>query len=180
MKKLLITLGIFLVLSFCVVAVFNLFIQNKDGGFVKGEIIVVFKPEITEDDARATIEKYNLKVPESFYKYDYVSFYSNDNNLNSYAEQLEKLPLVKEANVVIGANSSKSWITVDFSRLVNRAEIDEILQDFDTLYIDSNFYSIDVLQRIKVPNGKEKYYSELLQIEPTVKSSTLNIISKPH
>ena len=179
MKKLLITLAIFLVISVCVVVVFNIY-NNKNSGFVKGEIIVVFKPEITEDEARATIEKYNLKAPESFYKYDYISFYSNDNNLNRYAEQLEKLPLVKEAHVVIGANSSKSWITVDFSRLVNRAEIDEILQDFDALYIDSNFYSIDVLQRIKVPNGKEKYYSELLQIEPTVKSSTLNIITKSH
>lgn len=149
--------------------------QNKTGGFVRGEIIVVFKPEITEKEARATLEKYHLKETEKFFKYDYISFYSTDNNLDEYVARLKKISLVQNAEVMTGSSAVKPWIIVHFSRLINRDEINEILKSFGNLYVDYNFYSLDV-QRIQVPMGKEKYYSELLQQESTVKYSTVNAI----
>lgn len=170
--------GVLVVSLSCSVVILNIFknfMQNKTGGFVRGEIIVVFKPEITEKEAHATLEKYHLKETERFFRYDYISFYSTDNNPDEYAAQLIKTPPVQNTEVVTGSSAVKPWIIVYFSRLVNRDEINEILKSFDNLYVDSNFYSIDT-QKIKVPLGKEKYYSEKLQMEPTVKTSTVNMI----
>jgi len=150
--------------------------QNKTGGFVRGEIIVVFKPEITEKEARATLEKYHLKATEDFYKYTSATFYSSDDNLEEYVLQLKNISSVKIAQVV-GRNRGavKPWIVVDFSRPVSRDEISSILSSYKNLYLDPNFYSLDI-QNIKVSVGKEKYYSELLQRESTVKYSTVNAI----
>jgi len=150
--------------------------QNKTGGFVRGEIIVVFKPEITEKEARATLEKHHLAAPEDFYRYTSTTFYSTDDNLEGYILQLKNVSSVKIAQVV-GRNRGavKPWIVIDFSIPVSRDEISNILSSYKNLYVDPNFYSLDI-QKIKVSGGKEKYYSELLQRESTVKYSTVNAI----
>ena len=179
MKKILIIFGIFVVLITCSIAIlktFKDFIQDKTGKFARGEIIVVFKPEVSEKDARATLEKYYLTAPEDFYRYTSTTFYSTDDSLEEYVLQLKNVSSVEIAQVV-GRNRGavKPWIVVDFSRPVSRDEIGSILSSYKNLYLDPNFYSLDI-QNIKVSVGKEKYYSELLQRESTVKYSTVNVI----
>lgn len=179
MKKILIIFGVFVVLISCSVAIlkiFKEFMKNKTGEFARGEIIVTFKPEVSEKDARATLEKYHLKAAEDFYKYTSTTFYSSDDNLEEYVLKLKNVSLVQIAQVV-GRNRGavKPWIVVDFSRPVSRDEINNILNSYKNLYIDPNFYS-HYIQKIKVPVGKEEYYSERLQQEPTVNYSEVNTI----
>lgn len=153
------------------------FLNTTDDKFVKGEILLVFKPEVTEQDARTLLEKYSLKEPTNFFKTDYISFYSKDDQLEESALRLKKVPMVKKAEV-IGRNKGdiKPWIVVEFSRLVSRDELNDLLKSFDGLYIDPENYPMNI-QIVVVPVGKEKYFAEILQKESQVKYAETNGIA---
>lgn len=145
--------------------------RESNDGITKGIIMVTFKSNTSEKDARALLDKYKLKAPPELFKHKFISFYSKDKNLDTYVKKLKYNPLILKAEVT-GKDLAKPSVSVDFSRSVSRDEIDNILKQFNNLYLEQDVYDLDV-QKIVVPKGKEKYYSDLLNKENIVKKSTV-------
>lgn len=151
---------------------------NTDNEIVKGEIMVVFNQGTKEAEAMSVLNKYELVASERFFRYDYITFYAKDNNLENGLALLKKEQIVTRAEIIVPADKSiKPWIVADFSRLVSIDEINSIIAPDKNLYVDENFFSVDI-QKIKVPVGKEKYFAEKLQQEPTVKYAEVNTVVK--
>ena len=147
---------------------------NKIGRPTKGEILIMFKNEVNEDEALATLDKFNLKAGDKFFRYDYVSLIATEGNLADFVVPLRKLSIVKNAEI-IGENrgAEKPWIVVDFVKSISRVEIAEMIKPYKNLIVEPKFYTVD-LQKVPVPSGKEEYFAKLLQLEPNVKYATVS------
>jgi len=143
-----------------------------------GRVLVMFKPEVSEQEAISVLNKYGLSGSEKFYKYDYIMFYSTENSLNNSLQIIGKLPLVAKAEIVSPANKSvKPWIVADFTKFLSLEEINEMISPYKDIYIDDSFFEVNI-QNIVVPAGKERFFAEKLQLDPKVKFAEVDTIVK--
>lgn len=178
-NKLMVLVGL-LFLFFIFAAIWDmtrsLLMSKTELKIVKGEIVVVFKPEISEKEAADVLKKYQLKGTDRFFRYDYVTYYAKDDVLDKAAEQLRKMPMIKDARLMAKDQiTAKPWIVVGFNRLVSRDEILDFIKPINNLYVETNFYSADI-QKVMVPSGKEEYFADLLQKDSSVKYASVNSI----
>ena len=149
----------------------GVFISGDKGVFISGEIFVSFKPETSERDARAVLEKYHLKVPEHFFQVSVFYVNAYDNNLDAAVVKLKKIAFVNKAVIVENYRPiGKPVIDVITFNPMSRDEINATLKSIGNLYVQS-FGDFAV---IKVPPRMEQYYSKRLGKEPTVEYTQLH------
>ena len=160
-------------------------IQNKSSGieYAKGEIVVAFNKDVTEEEALSLLSKYklSLKSPQIFYKYIYVTLKTKDGKLDYYANRINEMGFqnVKRVGVVgEGQTNVEPWILIDFEPAVSKNEIDSILQISDQLYYENGMYGPESTYNIIVPVGKEKLIAEQLSKEKIVRIAYVDTVGR--
>jgi hypothetical protein len=157
----------------------NLGTGGSDCEITSGAIWVYFKPNTTETDARGLLTRYNLEPanPTHFYKYQFATFTTRDQNFDNLEEKIKNLPnilRVEHINNALGSQDSR--ITVYFQNSASYLEIKEILNISTTLHIEKLDYSAPEegrSEKIRVPIGKEYETAELLNKDPELKQAMI-------
>lgn len=200
MNKKVIILIVILIIIVCGAGIFIYFYSNKfsslqfientefDKKYIEGQIIVGFFDNITENKAIDLIHYNNLEwhpaSPEwnssIFIKLDYKPEISAEEgwdmrvNMSKQITDYDK-EINKEKSIIFSSEAYSSQIFIQFNQDVSLETAEELLKNFDELEINELILSMKFMA-VTVPEGKEKYWIEILEKERIVEYAELNFI----